>query len=71
MTNEIKSILKLIIISVAIAFIIGFIYNLGYNKAVKSAYLVSVNENTHNEYVIAFGDEANNYSGDWKEVYTK
>ena len=71
MTKEMKSIIKLVVIAILFAIAIGFVYNLGYNKAIKSARLVSVNENTHNEYVIAFGDEANNYSGDWKEVYTK
>lgn len=71
MTKEMKKLIKLVVIAILFVTAIGFVYNLGYNKAVKSAYLVSVNEHTHNDYVIAFDDEGNHYTGDWVELYTE
>lgn len=71
MTKEMKNLIKLVIITIALVATVGFVYNLGYNKAVKTAYLVSTNENSHNDYVIAFDGDANNYTGDWAELYTE
>ena len=74
MTKEMKNLIKLVIIAVLFVISVGFVYNLGYNKAIHNAHLVSVNENNHNSYIIGFSnDDKNNnvYEGDWVELYTE
>lgn len=68
MSNEMKFIRKLLAIALIGLAISAYGHHVQ-NETIKSAHLVSVNENTHDEYVIAFGDDQSIYSGDWKEVY--
>ena len=58
------------LVFIAIVALIGILYRLGYDQAIRDAKLISVNENTHQSYTLTFDKRTYTYAGDWIEKYT-
>lgn len=69
-TKEEKFLAKMVIVVLIGLLIRGYGLHVQ-QKTIESASLVSVNENTHQSYVLSFDGDEHLYTGSWKEMYTK